>query len=695
MLKRLKKIISVVATALLVLPIMQPMLVSAADTYPTTLSGTYMGITYDLTDGKLTLTGTQEGAFKSSDGTLAGVPWRGNTNILEVEANYIPHSCAEYALSSLPSATTITLGENFINNSGNVVSFAKLFQGDTLLTTVNGLESLNTSSAIYINMFGNCPELSGDLDLSGWDVSNATNFMGLFRSTSITSFTAKNWDLSSCASGKGPAMMFSGCASLTSVDVTGWKTSNIKDMYSMFRDCKALTTVKGLGTWDTSSATAMNHMFYGCEALVSLDDLSGWNTGNVADMQSMFSKCYVLPKIKGIGSWDTSSVTSMEAMFNYCKAVTQLDVSGWDVSSVESMAGMFQRCLSLTSLDLSRWNVSKVKDMQFMFNNCNVLTTTGDISGWNVSQVTTFSNIFNECFALNDIGGDLSGWDVSQATSLNSFFFGCNSLETVSGLDTWNTTACTDFGAMFEGCGFDVIDISHFYIAEGADTHKMLEKNAEIIIFPGATVNDSAVSGLHLNQAMPSVALSTLFLDTEESPNTNTYYELGTQKIRLLDTTLDDLYGVILSTSENNTYDKIYTLKGNVFGPDTNYHKMRVIATVVDTYYIKLPATVSLSRQSHSNTYATDYEVGVKGMIKDTSIVSVVPDSASVFTNGTDSVDATITQTVQKFANEGKADTAIIGLNNYTNITGHIEGVFKKVGIYTSSIGFRFSLLTK
>ena len=145
---------------------------------------------------------------------------------------------------------------------------------------------------------------------------------------------------------EGVIGMFDGCTSLTSLDLSGWNTSNVTDMSDMFQTCSSLTSLD-LSHFDTSNVTSMERMFTGCRSLNSLD-LSGWNT---------------------------SKVTSMERMFTGCTSLTSLDLSHFDTSNVTGMDYMFYRCTSLTSLDLSGWNTSNVTGEGYMFNGCSSLKT--------------------------------------------------------------------------------------------------------------------------------------------------------------------------------------------------------------------------------------------------------------------------------------------------------------------------------
>ena len=73
------------------------------------------------------------------------------------------------------------------------------------------------------------------------------------------------------------------------LDLSGWKTSGVKDMHAMFFNCKNLESLDVSG-WNTSKVWDMNYMFWCCQSLESLD-LSGWDTSNVIGMSGMFSDC--------------------------------------------------------------------------------------------------------------------------------------------------------------------------------------------------------------------------------------------------------------------------------------------------------------------------------------------------------------------------------------------------------------------
>ena len=200
--------------------------------------------------------------------------------------------------------------------------------------------------------------------------------------------------------------MFHYCSSLTSLDVSHFNTSEVMDMEVMFFGCSSLTSLDVSG-FNTSKVTDMNNMFYGCSNLTSLD-LSSFNTDNVTDMSRMFYDCSGLTSLD-VSGFNTSEVMDMEAMFENCSSLMSLDVSSFNTSNVSDMSSMFENCSNLTSLDVSSFNTSNVTDMSRMFCFCSKLASLNIGSGFIVHENTESSNLsgktytrdmFMNCYAL-------------------------------------------------------------------------------------------------------------------------------------------------------------------------------------------------------------------------------------------------------------------------------------------------------
>ena len=172
------------------------------------------------------------------------------------------------------------------------ISTAYWFYCCSHLTTINGIENLNTAKVTSMSdMFYGCSSLTS------LDVSN-------FNTEKVTSMSE----------------MFCFCSSLTSLDVSNFNTENVTSIGSMFCACSSLTSLD-VSKFNTENVTYMTGMFSGCSALTSLD-LSNFNTKNVTNMSGMFSSCYVLKTIfADEEKWSITNVTRSGDMFSGCTAL--------------------------------------------------------------------------------------------------------------------------------------------------------------------------------------------------------------------------------------------------------------------------------------------------------------------------------------------------------------------------------------
>lgn len=221
--------------------------------------------------------------------------------------------------------------------------------------------------------------------------------------------------------------MFSGCSSLTNIDLRNFDTSSVTSMNRMFSGCTSLTNID-LRNFDTSSVTEMTSMFRGCSSLSTID-VSGFDTHSVTNMDIMFSGCSSLTALD-LQNFDTSSVTSMSSMFYDCSALTTIDLHNFDTSSVTNMLSMFGDCSSLTAVDVSSFDTHLVTNMHGMFYNCSSLSTI-DVSNFDTSSVTRMSSMFLNCQKLTSL--DLSSFNASALfkNELGNIFNDCNSLTTL------------------------------------------------------------------------------------------------------------------------------------------------------------------------------------------------------------------------------------------------------------------------
>ena len=162
--------------------------------------------------------------------------------------------------------------------------------------------------------------------------------------------------------------MFSECSALTTLDVSNFDTKNVMEMSYMFGSCTKLKTLD-VSSFNTQNVTDMNWMFSYCSVLTTLD-LSNFDTKNVTDMSGMFSNCSALTTLD-LSSFETQNVTDMSRMFKDCSALTTLDVSNFDTQNVTDMSRMFKSCSALTTIYASdKFVTTACEEDENMFAEC-------------------------------------------------------------------------------------------------------------------------------------------------------------------------------------------------------------------------------------------------------------------------------------------------------------------------------------
>ena len=206
---------------------------------------------------------------------------------------------------------------------------------------------------------------------------------------------------------------------LTTVDLSGWDTSNYTSMFFMFQDYSSLTTLD-LSNFDTSKVTGMGYMFQNCSSLTTLN-LSNWNTSNVTNMGGMFYDCSSLTTLN-LSNFDTSKVTDMGYMLYDCSSLTTLNLSNWNTSNVTNMGGMFSYCSKLSNLTLGTdWAINS-SISSFSLSSCpltreSAIDVINKLATRSNSPVIQFSNKVSLYQSEIDVATN-KGWSVSGCTVL-------------------------------------------------------------------------------------------------------------------------------------------------------------------------------------------------------------------------------------------------------------------------------------
>lgn len=198
---------------------------------------------------------------------------------------------------------------------------SKWFSGCTNLTSIEGIENLNTSNVKYMNeMFGQCSNLE-TLDLSHFNTEKVGNMSN----------------------------MFNGCTKLRDLNISSFNTENVTNMYGMFYGCSSLDSLD-LSHFNTRNVRkdGMNYMFNGCSSLSYLN-VSNFTTDKPGmQLDGLFQGCSSLQTLD-LSSFDTGGASSVTDMFDGCSALQTIYVSDlfkFNNNSVSS-SNMFRDCRSL------------------------------------------------------------------------------------------------------------------------------------------------------------------------------------------------------------------------------------------------------------------------------------------------------------------------------------------------------------
>lgn len=387
---------------------------------------------------------------------------------------------------------------------------AMMFMGDTALTDVD-LSGWDTSAVTDMSSMFRGDTALRAVNVSGWNVSSVTDMSGMFLNdaalTSIPGLQA--WaHLGASAPTVSLCQMFSGAASLTSLDLSAWKASNVINMSGMFYGASSLSSLN-LSNWNTSRVRDMSNLFALDASLRAIDGLAGWNTSGVEFMQGMFSMVKQVPDLplpgtpdaskqagpsdlSAISGWDVRRVRTFNQMFMGLNRLPVLNLSNWKTLSANSMQAMFAGCTKLSDIkgvDKANrdWSTGRVTDMSYMFYLDGVLARLGDLSNWKTAKVQNMEGMFRYDESLSGVSG-MKNWKTDQVTSMAGMFqrnrartdlkdvsvwktpkvtamwdmFGGDSNLTSLDLSGWDTSKVTSMTYMFQGTGITSLDLSNW-----------------------------------------------------------------------------------------------------------------------------------------------------------------------------------------------------------------------------------------
>ena len=146
----------------------------------------------------------------------------------------------------------------------------------------------------------------------------------------------------------------------------------------------------------------MERMFDYCVG-VSKIDVSGFDTTNVKNMRCMFSNCWELQEVNFGNNFTTRNTDCLWWMFKNCNRLRNVAGLKLDLGVAININTMFLNCHSLEEIDLSATRFAKDVHAQCMFYGCNMLKRVDLSNLGNGPYDTRFQNMFYGCDALEEI----------------------------------------------------------------------------------------------------------------------------------------------------------------------------------------------------------------------------------------------------------------------------------------------------
>lgn len=178
--------------------------------------------------------------------------------------------------NAFKNCTSLTSFSLNLGNSNALYKTDGMFSGCSNLISIDATKFNMTNVSTVKEMFSGCINLTTILASATFDTQMASNYEKMFYNcSSLTSINGIKFNNTKRIV-KTMKSMFEGCTNLSNVDFSNINTQSIEidGMSSMFKDCSNLQTISfgdGFRLGSNSSGNNISYMFSGCNSLTVLD----------------------------------------------------------------------------------------------------------------------------------------------------------------------------------------------------------------------------------------------------------------------------------------------------------------------------------------------------------------------------------------------------------------------------------------
>ncbi len=330
-------------------------------------------------------------------------------------ASASPTSCFKW-FYNMSKLTTIT-GLNYLNTE-KVTNMSYMFSGCSLLTSLD-LKDFNTAKVIDMSyMFNGCSKLSdlvlyNESSTSPWAI---TTYYSDFVTTATTNL--RN--------------MFSGCTGLKNLELPDFVITTSKTSTDMFKGCSGLESLHIQGNWTGVNASAFSGVGTTSKPCVLEFDeatISGetsrtptyfvWKAGYFKD----YRKTYV------VFMEDTGTLTFCYSRFMGSFMPEMHDYSLNEGSAQPEWVSEFASKVKKVVIDEGFKDARPTSCYQWFYNMTN-LTAIEGLDNLNTEYVTNYASMFSGCKKLTSM--DISKFTLTSSTNSKLMFNGCSGLKTLT-----------------------------------------------------------------------------------------------------------------------------------------------------------------------------------------------------------------------------------------------------------------------
>ena len=269
--------------------------------------------------------------------------------------------------------------------------------------------------------------------------------------------------------------MFSGCETLTYIDLSNFDTSSVNDLSSMLSGCSSIEYLD-ISSFNMENVKSSDNMFYNLKNLkyINLDGVKGAGTILSGSYLSTLKNLIVNQKENLLG---TNNIINMACYYNIklgkCESTNLITIFySEDTQYTSGFKNNYRKGISFIigkdhnkkikptdALSIAKGNKielyfeDNIKYFEKFFDSTNDKNVKNikyiDLSHFDTKLITDMSRVFYGCESLTSI--DLTDLDTNSVTNMNEMFYGCSLLKSID-LSNSKTTSVISTNKMFAEC---------------------------------------------------------------------------------------------------------------------------------------------------------------------------------------------------------------------------------------------------